>query len=182
MTISNEALANRVTDAIRLVPDFPRPGVRIWDISPIVEGDPDLFASVIDAMADFFRPHPPDVLMCIESWGFIFGAPVAYRLGVRLCVARRRGKLPHEAMFETYDMSYAKGRALAIQENVIRPGNSVVIIDDVIASGETALAAFKLIERAKGRCIGVGCVAGFPNWGLRRIEDQGIQVHSIAHL
>ena len=63
------------------------------DISPVVEGDPDLFASVIDEMAGFFRSHPPDAFMCIESWGFIFGAPVAHLLGVRLCVARRPGKL-----------------------------------------------------------------------------------------
>jgi adenine phosphoribosyltransferase len=180
--MKNENLGSRVTNLIRLVPDFPRPGIRIRDISPVVEGDPDLFASVIDEMAGFFRSHPPDTFMCIESWGFIFGAPVAYLLGVRLCVARRPGKLPLEAISETYDMSYAEGRALAIQENVIRPGSNIVIIDDVVASGETALAAIKLIERAKGRCVGVGCLAAFPNWGLRRIEDSGVHVHSIVHL
>jgi adenine phosphoribosyltransferase len=66
----------------------------MWDISPVVEGDPDLFSSVIDAMASFFRADPPDTVMCIEAWGFIFGGPIAYLLGARLCVARRPGKLP----------------------------------------------------------------------------------------
>jgi len=64
---------------------------------------------VIDTMADFFRADPPDAVMCIEAWGFIFGAPVAYLLGARLCVAWRPGKLPDEAMSETYGMSYAQG-------------------------------------------------------------------------
>lgn len=178
----NEDLAARVTAAIRLVPDFPRPGIRMWDISPVVEGDPDLFSSVIGALASFFRADPPDTVLCIEAWGFIFGSPIAYLLGARLCVARRPGKLPREAMSETYDMSYAQNRALAIQEDGIRPGDRVVAIDDVIASGETAFAAIKLIERAKGLCIGVACLAGFPNWGLRRIASLGIPVHSIMHL
>jgi adenine phosphoribosyltransferase len=104
----NEDLAARVTAAIRLVPDFPRPGIRMWDVSPVVEGDPDLFSSVIDTMASFFRADPPDTVMCIEAWGFIFGAPIAYLLGARLCAARRPGKLPREAMSKTYDMSYAQ--------------------------------------------------------------------------
>src|SRR6516225_2039423 len=141
----NEDLAARVTAVIRLVPDFPRPGIRMWDVSPVVEGDPDLFSSVIDAMASFFRADPPDTVMCIEAWGFIFGAPVAYLLGARLCVARRPGKLSGEAMSETYDMSYAQGRALAIQTDAVRVGERVVIIDDVVASGETALAGMALI-------------------------------------
>ena len=180
--MTGDTLADRVARAIRLVPDFPRPGIRMRDISPIVEGDPRLFAAVIDAMAGFFRADPPDTVMCIEAWGFIFGAPVAYLPGARLCVARRPGKLSGEAMSETYDMSYAQGRALAIQTDAVRVGERVVIIDDVVASGETALAGMALIKRAGGRCVGVGCLAGFPDWGIRRIIDKGIPVHSIANL
>jgi adenine phosphoribosyltransferase len=119
---AREILARRVEGAIRIVPDFPRPGIRIRDISPVVEGDPNLFASVSDAMSGFFRADPPDTVMCIESWGFIFGAPVAYLLGVRLCVARGPGKLPRETISETYNMSYAQGRALAIQADAVRAG------------------------------------------------------------
>ena len=87
---AREILARRVEGAIRIVPDFPRPGIRIRDISPVVEGDPDLFASVIDAMSGFFRADPPDTVMCIESWGFIFGAPVAYLLGARCGAPARK--------------------------------------------------------------------------------------------
>ena len=79
-------------------------------------------------------------------------------------------------------MSYAQGRALAIQADAVRVGERVVIIDDVVASGETVLAGINLIERASGCCVGVGCLAGFPDWGIRRIVDEGIPVHTIAHL
>ena len=73
---TGDTFADRVARAIRLAPGFPRPGIRIRDISPIAEGDPRLFAAVVDAMAGFFRADPPDTVMCMEAWGFIFNAPI----------------------------------------------------------------------------------------------------------
>lgn len=85
--MTGDTLADRIARAIRLVPDFPRPGIRIRASARSSKGDPSLFAAVIDAMAVFFRAEPPDTVMRIEAWGFIFGAPVAYLLEARLCVA-----------------------------------------------------------------------------------------------
>ena len=104
----NEDLAARVSASIRLAADFPRPGIRIRDISPVVEGDADLFASVINELAGFFHADPPSVISCIEAWGFIFGAPVAYLLGARLCVARRPGELPPSTVREECSRSYRR--------------------------------------------------------------------------
>lgn len=95
--------------------------------------------------------------------GYIFGAPIAYVLGRRMCLARRPGKLPRETLVDAYEMSYAPTKALAIQGEAIRQGDRVVIVDDIIASGGSALAAINLIEKAGGHCAGIVCLAAFPN-------------------
>src|SRR2546425_4955398 len=100
-------LAERVESAIRIVPDFPRPGIRFRDISPVAQGDPNLFRAVIESIAGFCGPHAPDCIVAVESWGYVFAAPVAYVLTCRLCLARRPGRLPRETFRETFDMSYA---------------------------------------------------------------------------
>jgi adenine phosphoribosyltransferase len=175
-------LAERVESAIRIVTDFPRPGIRFRDISPVAQGDPNLFRAVIESIAGFCAAHAPDCIVAVESWGYVFAAPVAYILACKLCLARRPGRLPRETFRETFDMSYAQERSLAIQGEVIRAAERVLVIDDVIASGESALAAVSLVEKAGGVCIGVACLAGFPEWGIRRILDRGIAVHAIARL
>ena len=178
----DENLAKRVQSAIQIVTGFPRPATRFRDISPIIENDPGPFRAVIDSMAGFHQANPPDCIVAIESWGFIFAAPVAYILGSRLCLARRPGKLPRETIGETFDMCYAEGRGLAIHGDAIRAADRVLVIDDVIASGGSALAAANLVEKAGGRCIGVVCLAAFVDWGAKRIADGGIPVHAIAGL
>jgi adenine phosphoribosyltransferase len=178
----DEELAHRVESAIQIVTGFPCANIRFRDISPIVENDPGLFRAVIDAMAGLYKARPPDCIVCIESWGFVFGAPVAYVLGTRLCLARHPGKLPRESITESYDMCYAQGRVLAIQGQAIGNSDRVLVIDDIIASGGSALAAVSLVEKAGGRCIGVVCLAAFADWGMKRIVDKGIPVHAIARL
>jgi adenine phosphoribosyltransferase len=178
----DQALAARVEKAIRIVTGFPRPGVRFRDISPIIESDPPLFRAAIDAIAGFHRASPPDCIVGIESWGFVFAAPVAYVLGSRLCLARRPDRLPRDTISATYDMCYAEGRGLALQRDAVRAGDRVVVIDDIIASGGSALAAASLAEQAGGRCIGVACLAAFVDWGAQRIAEKGIPVHAIGRL
>ncbi len=183
MTIAGDReLALRVQSVIRTVVDFPRQGIRFRDISPIVENDPDLFRAVIESMTGFGQTVRLDCIAGIESWGFVFAAPVAYVLGSRLCVVRRPGTLPQQTASQSYDMSYAKGRSLAIQGGAIRPRDRVLVVDDVLASGGTALAAIELLEKAGGLCVGLACLAAFPNWGAKRLGDRGISVHAIAGL
>ena len=139
-----------------------------------------LIHAVVEAMAGLCKDAAPDCIMCVESWGHIFGAPVAYLLGCRMCLARRPGKLPREAFVEAYEMSYAPSKALAIQTAAVNQGDRVVIVDDIIASGGSALAAITLIERAGGQCPGIVCLAAFPNWGIELLSDRGVLVHAIA--
>ena len=184
MTIAQDKfLAERVRNATRNAVGFPNPiNKQFRDISPVavVEGDPTLFRAVVEAMAGLCKETAPDCIMCVESWGYIFGAPVAYLLGCRMCLARRPGKLPREAFAEAYEMSYAPSKALAIQSEAVKKGDQVVIVDDIIASGGSALAAIKLIERAGGQCAGIVCLAAFPNWGIKQLSDRGVLVHAIA--
>jgi adenine phosphoribosyltransferase len=151
-------LAERVRNATRNAVGFPNPiNTQFRDISPVVEGDPVLFRAVVEAMAGLCKETVPDCIMCVESWGYIFGAPVAYLLGCRMCLARRSGKLPREAFVEAYEMSYGPSKALAIQSEAVNEGDRVVIVDDIIASGGSALAAVKLIERAVDNALAL-CV------------------------
>jgi adenine phosphoribosyltransferase len=177
----DQSLAERVRNATRNVVGFPNPiNKQFRDISPVVEGDPALFRAVVEAMAGLCKETAPDCIMCIESWGYVFGAPIAYLLDRRICLARRPGKLPREAFVEAYQMSYASSKALAIQSEALNKGDRVVIVDDIIASGGSALAAVKLIEKAGGECAGVVCLAAFPNWGIKLLSDRGVLVHVIA--
>jgi adenine phosphoribosyltransferase len=157
-------LAARVQGAIQIVSGFPNAENRFFrDITPVVENDPDLFRSVIDAMAGFYKADPPNCIASIEAWGFVFAAPVAYLLGSRLCLVRRPEKLPRLTTTETYDMCYAQGRSLAIRGQAIRSADRVVVIDDVVASGGSALAAVNLVEKAGSQCVGVACLAAFSD-------------------
>ena len=179
--VKDKFLAERVRNATRNAVGFPNPtNTQFRDISPVVDGDPALFRAVVEAMAGLSKELAPDCIMCVESWGYIFGAPVAYLLGCRICLARRPGKLPREAFVETYEMSYAPSKALAIQSGAVNKGERVVIVDDIIASGGTALAAIKLIERAGGQCAAVVCLSAFSNWGIKLLSDRGVLVHAIA--
>ena len=178
----DEALARRIESAIQIVVGFPRDRIRFRDISPVIERDPALFRAAIDAMEGFHAADPPDGIVGVEAWGFVFAAPLAYRLGCRLVLARRADKLPRETIATSYDMSYAQGRGLALHRDALRAGERIVIVDDVVASGGTALAAASLVARAGARCVGVTCLAAFVDWGARLIAEQGISVNAVARL
>ena len=105
------------------------------NITPILEEDPALYCAIIDRLTEHYQSNPPDCVVCIESFGYVFGAPLAYRLAVRLVLARRQGKLPRETIQQEYQMCYASDKSLEIHRTSIRPGDRVVIVDDVIASG-----------------------------------------------
>ncbi|MEY2469492.1 MAG: adenine phosphoribosyltransferase [Actinomycetota bacterium] len=154
-------LAQRLGAAIGHVADFPRPGFPFRDVTPLLESDPSLLADVVDAFAAEFR-DAVDCVVCIESFGYVFGAPLSYVLGTRTALARRAGKLPRATFAESYDMIYDEDRTLELHQDAIRSGDRVLIIDDVLASGGSALATVRLVERAGGTCVGIGCVAEVP--------------------
>lgn len=149
-------VTDRVRAAIRDVPDFPKPGILFKDITPILS-DAVLFNDVIDYMAGQLRDHRVDVIAGIESRGFIFGAPIANRLGVGFVPIRKPGKLPSKRMRVDYDLEYGTD-ALEAHADAIKPEQRVVIVDDVLATGGTACAAAQLIDALRGDVVAFAIV------------------------
>jgi adenine phosphoribosyltransferase len=134
---------------IRDVPDFPQPGILFRDITPLLK-DPEAMRHVVDQFTERYRDAGLDAIVSIESRGFLFGAPLAYNLGLPLVPVRKPGKLPARRMSVEYQLEYGKG-SLDIHEDSLTRGDLVVIIDDLLATGGTAMAAAKLVELLGGR-------------------------------
>jgi adenine phosphoribosyltransferase len=136
---------------IRDIPDFPKPGIMFRDITPLI-GDARGFAAVVDLMAESYLGQVDSVLG-IESRGFLIGAPVAYRLGVGLTIARKPGKLPFHTVDESYELEYGSA-SLQMHQDGISPQARVLIVDDLLATGGTAEAAVRLVRRVGGQVVG----------------------------
>jgi adenine phosphoribosyltransferase len=138
---------------VRDIPDFPQAGVLFRDLTPMLR-DPDGFRLAVAGLADRAREARPDLILGIDSRGFLFGAPVALELQCGFVPARKPGKLPWAKFSETYTLEYGSG-ALEIHQDAIEPGQRVVVIDDLLATGGTAAAAARLIERSGGLLVGL---------------------------
>lgn len=138
---------------IRDVPDFPKPGIIFKDISPVLE-DPAAFNAVIEALVEQARALGAASVVGVESRGFIFGAPLAARLGVPFVLARKPGKLPAQTRSVEYALEYGTDR-LEMHLDALTPGTPVVVVDDLLATGGTAEAACRLVEAADARIVGV---------------------------
>jgi adenine phosphoribosyltransferase len=136
---------------IRDIPGFPQPGVVFRDITPLLASGR-LFGATIDAMAAPFAGI--DTVVAIESRGFILGAPVAYRLGAGLVPVRKVGRLPHETLREEYALEYGTN-TVEIHRDGVRPGERVLIVDDVLATGGTVRAAANLVEQLGAQVAGI---------------------------
>jgi len=136
---------DKVRNAIRDVPDFPKPGILFKDITPVL-ADADLFKAAIDVFADRHAAGGITKVAAVESRGFLFGAAVAYRLGVGIVPIRKKGKLPYKTIEVSYDLEYGSA-TLEVHKDAFRGGDRVLLIDDVLATGGTAKAAAELIEK-----------------------------------
>jgi adenine phosphoribosyltransferase len=141
-----------IRSKIRDVPDFPKPGIVFKDITPILS-DPRAFNLCLDLMAERFDGRPLDAIVGIESRGFIFGAALAARMRKAFVPARKPGKLPAATCKVAYELEYGND-AVEIHCDAIRPGERVLIVDDLIATGGTAWAACELVRRLGGEIIG----------------------------
>lgn len=139
---------------IRDVADFPSPGILFRDLTPLLS-DPEALRFAVDTLADTFAARRVDKVVGIEARGFIVAAPIAYRLGAGLVPVRKRGKLPWLTEAEEYVLEYGVDR-LEIHADAVAPGDSVLIVDDVIATGGTARATARLVERLGGTVTGLG--------------------------
>jgi adenine phosphoribosyltransferase len=145
-----------LTHHIRDIVDYPRPGVTFRDITPLL-GSSDAFRFVIDAITDHFAGMPIDKVIGIEARGFIVAAPVAYRCGAAFAPIRKAGKLPWAVAREEYSLEYGDDR-MEMHRDAIHPGDRVLIVDDVLATGGTASAAIRLAEGLGGVVVGLGFV------------------------
>lgn len=138
----------KVEDYIRTIPDFPEPGIMFRDVTSVLE-DADGLKLAIDEMAKLLDGVECDVIAGAESRGFIFGMPVAYLLGKPFVLIRKAGKLPCETVSKTYDLEYGTA-TIEMHKNSIAPGQKVVLVDDLIATGGTMKAAAQLVEELGG--------------------------------
>jgi len=146
--VSAESLAAKIRD----VPDFPKPGIVFKDIMPLL-ADPASLRETIDLLADWARPRRPDVILGAEARGFIFGGALAYALGCGFVAARKPGKLPWETVEAHFELEYGTD-TLQIHRDALGPGQRVIVLDDVLATGGTARAKVELVELLCGDVVG----------------------------
>jgi len=145
-----------LADHVRDIPDFPQPGVVFKDITPLL-GDATAFLATVNALGDRFQGRRVDRVLGIEARGFILAAPVAYRFGAGFVPVRKAGKLPWEIERQEYELEYGTD-LLEIHRDGIAPGEQVLVIDDVMATGGTAAATARLVEKLGGDVIGFGFI------------------------
>jgi len=163
--------------------DFPIPGFVFPDITPMVERRPDIYRAVIDAFCNEYRDKPIDAIVCIESFGYVFGMPVAYNLGTRIAIARREGKLPRNVVSQEYSMIYDNSRRIEMNHDSLKPGDNVLIIDDFLASGGTLGATVSLIESLGANAVGISCVVEILGVGGReRINRDNISYQTLIDM
>jgi adenine phosphoribosyltransferase len=143
-------------DYIRDIPEFPRPGVVFKDITPLL-ADKKAFAYTIDAIAHHFDRDEVDKVLGIEARGFMVAAPLAYRFTAGLIPVRKKGKLPWEVETESYALEYGDDQ-LELHKDAITPGERILVVDDVLATGGTALATAALTERCGGKVAGIATI------------------------
>jgi adenine phosphoribosyltransferase len=141
-------------DHVRAVPDFPKPGILFYDISTLLR-HPAAWRNAMDGMAGMVRGHQPDLLAGIESRGFLLAAPLALALGCGFIMLRKTGKLPGATVGLGYGLEYGADR-IEVQEDAVTPGQRVVIVDDLLATGGTLAAGVKLLRHV-GACVPAAC-------------------------
>ena len=149
-------MAKELKDYVVTIPDFPAPGVMFRDVTSVIQ-DPDGLQLAVDTMQDLVKDVDYDVIIGAESRGFIFGAPIAYNQHKALVLARKQGKLPRETVSETYALEYGTA-TLEIHKDAIKPGQKVLIVDDLIATGGTVEAIIRLVKKLGGEPVGVLCL------------------------
>ncbi|MCA9825483.1 MAG: adenine phosphoribosyltransferase [Dehalococcoidia bacterium] len=167
-----------LADYVRAVPGFPQPGVLFRDITPLLL-NAEAFRYVLDALVEIAERADAESIVGIESRGFIFGTPIADRMGLPFVPVRKPGKLPAARMSVEYSLEYGESQ-LDIHEDAVARGQRCFIVDDLLATGGTARAAAKLVELIGGNVVGLGFVIELDGLQGRR-QLEGYAVHSLLH-
>lgn len=168
-----------VRDYIRTIPDFPHEGIMFRDVTTLFN-DPRGFRMAIDLLLHPYAGLPIDRVVGLEARGFILGGAVAHQLAVGFVPVRKAGKLPAEVISQDYALEYGQA-TVELHIDAIQPGESVLVVDDLLATGGTAEAGIKLIEQLGGKIAGCAFVVDLPELGGRkRLEDLGVEVHALC--
>ncbi|WP_212524517.1 adenine phosphoribosyltransferase [Actibacterium sp. MT2.3-13A] len=168
-----------VKDYIRTIVDFPHEGIMFRDVTTLF-ADPRGFRIAVDQMLDPFAGQRIDKVVGLEARGFILGGAVAHQLTVGFVPIRKKGKLPGTTISEEYKLEYGEA-IVEIHDDAIQPGERILLVDDLLATGGTAEAGIKLIERLGGEILGCAFVVDLPELGGRaRLEAMGMDVHALC--
>ncbi|PVZ68947.1 adenine phosphoribosyltransferase [Pelagibaculum spongiae] len=171
--------ADLIKEQVRNVPDWPEPGVMFRDITTILQR-PDTFRKVINAFLERYGNQEIDVVACIEARGFILGAPLAHQLGVSMIPVRKEGKLPWRTVSRSYDLEYGSA-VIEVHEDSFSEGQRVLVVDDLIATGGTMLAACQLVEELGATVVEAASIIDLPELGgSAKLRDNNYAVYTLC--
>ena len=170
---------DHLKDAIRTIPDYPKPGIMFRDVTTLL-GDAGAFRAAVDAMVQPHAGRKIDKVAGIEARGFILGGAVAHQLSVGFVPVRKKGKLPYETMGQSYELEYGTDE-VEIHIDAVKPGERVLIVDDLVATGGTAEAAILLLRQAGAEVVGCSFIIDLPDLGgTKRLEKLGVKAVSLV--
>jgi adenine phosphoribosyltransferase len=168
-----------VKDYIRTIVDFPHEGIMFRDVTTLF-ADPRGFRMTIDQMLHPFAGEEIDKVVGLEARGFIIGGAIAHQLTLGFVPIRKKGKLPGATLSQAYQLEYGEA-VMEIHDDAIQPGERVLVVDDLLATGGTAAAGIRLIERLGGEIVGCSFIIDLPELGGRKVlEDMGMDVHVLC--
>ncbi|WP_218355402.1 adenine phosphoribosyltransferase [Alteromonas lipotrueiana] len=171
--------AEYIKSVVKTVPDYPKPGIQFRDVTSVLE-DHKAFSACIELLLEKYKDVKFDKVAGTEARGFLFGAPLAIEMGIGFVPVRKPNKLPREVVRESYDLEYGTD-TLEIHKDAIVPGDKVLLIDDLLATGGTIAASAKLIRRLGGTINHAGFVIELPELGGdEKLSELGIQTYSIC--
>ena len=175
----NTAVSDFLRAHIRTVPDWPAPGVQFRDITPLLQ-DPKVFRILIDAFVHRFIDRRPDVVAGLDARGFILGSVIAYQLNVGFVPIRKKGKLPFTTVEETYELEYGSA-TVELHTDAVKPGDRVLLIDDLVATGGTMMAGWRLLERLGATVTEACAIVDLPELGgSARLREAGLKLHTLV--
>lgn len=180
LRLSEQYFSDVVKNAIRTVPNWPEEGVMFRDITTALQ-DRTVFRKLIDAFIHRYHHLPIDAVAGVDARGFIIGSVLAYELNASFVPIRKKGKLPFDTVSESYELEYGKAE-VEIHKDAFKEGDKVILVDDLIATGGTLLAASSLIERLGAKIIEAAAIIDLPDLGgSKKLRDKGLAVYSVCN-
>jgi adenine phosphoribosyltransferase len=168
-----------VRDYIRTIPDFPHEGIMFRDVTTLFS-DPRGFRMAIDQLLHPYAGTPINKVVGLEARGFILGGAIAHQLSVGFVPIRKKGKLPGKTVEQAYQLEYGEA-VMELHDDALQPGEKVLLVDDLLATGGTAEAGIRLVERLGAQVTGCAFIIDLPELGgARRLQNLGMQVHSLC--